>query len=78
MHSRSVLKWMRDPTYGFQLDARVANLARDLGYTEQQLRSDYKEHPKVYWLVQRVVHRGLFAPQRRLRARIRRWSSAAK
>jgi hypothetical protein len=36
-HARSIAKWKSDPRYGFVLDPVVADLARDFGYTDEEL-----------------------------------------
>jgi len=47
-HGRSLQKWSRDPRYGFVLDPDVERLARDFGYSDDELRNETRPGWPVY------------------------------
>ena len=76
LHTHSLLKWQHDASFGFRLDARVAALAREFGYSDQQLASTAHSQSKLYWWRHRVVHRALVSPQHRVREHLRNFGAS--
>jgi hypothetical protein len=72
MHGNSMLKWKRDPRYGFELDSRVAALAAEFGYTRDELTNHSSYRWTLHHMLTRAMHLAWFRPIQRARASLRR------
>jgi hypothetical protein len=67
MHGRSIAKWRDDPGYGFVIDPEVASLAREFGYSDDEVRNE----PAPGWSVRRRLVRWPYIAVRPARIRVR-------
>jgi hypothetical protein len=62
-HRKSLLKWQSDARFGFRLDEKVIELAKQFGYLDEELRN----HQKRFWPMYRELSRcGYFFAQNTL------------
>lgn len=56
LHRKSIAKWKRDNTFGFQLNNEVINIAGQLGYQRHELANDTKSIWPLYKMIATSSH----------------------
>ncbi len=67
----SIMKWKKDPLYGFQLDPAVAQTARFFGYEDHELHNAPRAGWRRHRVRARMAHRACVVPWVALRQRVR-------